>query len=737
VVGETLVDCRLIHELGRGVRGRIFLASQTLLADRLVVLKVTSEENAEHLSLARLLHTHIVPLLFAQEVPVRGMRVLAMPYLGGASLSAVQARLRDRPCRERTGLHLLEALDAAQAGLPDPSGAPTATTVWPVRARLGQSSYPSVVCWLGACLAGALQHAHERGVVHLDVKPGNVLLAADGQPLLLDFHLARSPLVAGTDPPTWFGGTPEYMAPEQHQVMAATGEGLPIPVNVDGRADLYSLGAVLYELLGGCLPLPPGSARKQARLLRECNPNVSVGLADIVCRCLAPAPEQRYASCADLAADLRRHLANLPLQGVVNRDLHEQWVKWRRRRPQALVRAALAVLALAALMSSLLLGDLQLRERHRQVDDALKEGQEALGRGEADEAFRAFSRGQSVGWFPGAEPLRQQLAVQAQNARNAAQRQEQNLRRQRLSGDLARLADELRFFWDVSTLSVKAVRTLDQRCAALWGGREILLDRPAPSHKEANDLRELLVLWGQLQDRLAGAGEREAVRARAAQRAQELEQALAASGAGSQVAFGPQSAWEQYTAGRALLRRGETERAAEQFAQAVAAQPDGFWPNFYQGVCAHRLGRHEEAVAAFRTCIALAPRSSPCYVNRAVAERARGRHAAALADLDRAVQLAPDLADAWLERGLVRVEQERPREALDDLRRALDLGADPARCHYNLAQVHRAAGDRVQAMRHARQALESRPDHPGARRLLHRLLRETKTAPGQRQGLPK
>lgn len=68
-------------------------------------------------------------------------------------------------------------------------------------------THPDELCRLGVCLADALQYAHDRGTLHLDVKPTNVLLAADGTPLLLDFHLARPPLRAGEAPSPWLGGT--------------------------------------------------------------------------------------------------------------------------------------------------------------------------------------------------------------------------------------------------------------------------------------------------------------------------------------------------------------------------------------------------------------------------------------------------------------------------------------------------------------------------------------------------
>ena len=157
--GEVVGDFWLVSLLGRGAVGRVYLATQRSLADRQVVLKLAPPDGHEVHTLARLQHTYIVPLYSAHDFPNRGEYGLCMPHFGGTTL--------DRH-------------------------APT---------------HPDELCRLGVCLADALQYAHDRGTLHLDVKPTNVLLAADGTPLLLDFHLARPPLRAGEAPSPWLGGT--------------------------------------------------------------------------------------------------------------------------------------------------------------------------------------------------------------------------------------------------------------------------------------------------------------------------------------------------------------------------------------------------------------------------------------------------------------------------------------------------------------------------------------------------
>lgn len=349
--GETLAGCKLQAMLGHGGQGQVFLATQPDLGDRPVVLKVTACRGQEHLALAKLQHPAIVPLLFFRDDPERRVRALAMPYLGGVTFLDILEELQEIPLVQRTGRHVVEALDRLQAKSPIP-----AASVGPARTFLARATYIDGICWLTACLADGLQFAHERGLVHLDIKPGNILLAADGQALLLDFYLAGAPLTSGAAPPAFFGGTGAYMAPEQREAYLAVGADEPIPHAVDGRADIYSLGNVMFELLAGfpyaVIETPP------APRLCSLNPKVSPGLADIVARCLAVRPNERYGEASQLAGDLRRHLANLPLEGAPNRSMVERYRKWRMRSPHELgiLMAALVVLAVGLISSFMVLG---------------------------------------------------------------------------------------------------------------------------------------------------------------------------------------------------------------------------------------------------------------------------------------------------------------------------------------------------------------------------------------------
>jgi serine/threonine protein kinase len=202
-VGSRLGGFRLLARLGSGSLGHTFLASDPDLGDRPVVLKLTPRGLDEHVSLARLQHTHIVPLYAAPEFPAQGLRALCMPFLGGASLDRVLDEIRAHPGDRPDGRAIVAAIDRAQEGLPVAvdSGGPACR----VLARL---AYPEAIAWIAVCLADALHAAHGRGLVHMDVKPANVLIASDGTPMLLDFHLARPPIEPGDAPPSSIGGTP-------------------------------------------------------------------------------------------------------------------------------------------------------------------------------------------------------------------------------------------------------------------------------------------------------------------------------------------------------------------------------------------------------------------------------------------------------------------------------------------------------------------------------------------------
>jgi tetratricopeptide (TPR) repeat protein len=220
-------------------------------------------------------------------------------------------------------------------------------------ARIVEPWEPRTAAGLMLQLARAVAAAHRGGVVHRDLKPANILFASDGTPRIADFGLAKQVHAASTPPSSEaILGTPSYMSPEQ----AAGGSAQAGPV-----ADVYSLGAMLYELLSGKPPFHGSSlldtlmaVRFQDPVpLKQLRPQLSADLVAIVEKCLSKKPEARYATADVLADDLQKFLNHEPIgpAGVVTRIR-----KWCRRKPGMAILAVALVLTmlggLAAVLSA-------------------------------------------------------------------------------------------------------------------------------------------------------------------------------------------------------------------------------------------------------------------------------------------------------------------------------------------------------------------------------------------------
>jgi WD40 repeat protein len=299
----------VLSVLGKGGMGVVYRARQVAL-DRLVALKMilggqagpeeVARFRAEGEAVARLEHPHVVRIYDVGEVA--GHPYFSLELLEGGSLAA---RLTGKP--------------------------------WP----------PAEAAGLVRRLADATDHAHRAGIVHRDLKPHNVLLAADGTPKITDFGLAKRLDRAGGHTVTGMVlGTPNYMAPEQW----AGKPGLVGPA-----ADVYALGVVLYEVLTGRVPFDEPTLAEQIQRVchedpltpRQLEHRVPADLDTVCLKCLRKDPNQRYASAADLAADLGRFLAGEPIRARPV-GAAERVVRWARRRPAVagLIAAVAAVTAL-------------------------------------------------------------------------------------------------------------------------------------------------------------------------------------------------------------------------------------------------------------------------------------------------------------------------------------------------------------------------------------------------------
>lgn len=345
--GAYVVD----RELGRGGMGTVYLARQPGL-DRPVALKVltaptllVSERSLTRFQrearlLARLDHPHIVRIV---DTGVHdGMPFLVMELVRGASLAAILAAIRRAGGVASAGGTLRAAVLGAAAAAGERLGAiDDAGTSW----RLPDNPVAAVVT-LAAEVAEALAHAHAHGIVHRDVKPGNVLVRDDGRALLVDFGVARPDDAVTLTATGDLAGTPNYMAPEQ----ARGGR-------VDERTDVWALGVTLYEALTLQLPFVGDTAAKVVQQLlqadpvdpRRHQPAVPVDLAAVLHRALAKDPAGRYQTAAEFAEELRAILADRPVRARLPGAL-ERAARWARREPWRAAAALLAFLATIAVV---------------------------------------------------------------------------------------------------------------------------------------------------------------------------------------------------------------------------------------------------------------------------------------------------------------------------------------------------------------------------------------------------
>jgi serine/threonine protein kinase/tetratricopeptide (TPR) repeat protein len=713
--GAILGEFHLISELGRGAHARVFLAAQPSLGNRSVVLKLGPATSHEHLSLARLQHTHIVPLYSVHDFSTHGLRGLCLPYFGGAALNEVLARVRPHGPAV-TGADLLAALPRERTS---ELQSPPDGQIW---GSLKTAAFADVICWIGACLADALQYAHERGLLHLDLKPSNVLVAADGVPMLLDFHLARPPLKAGDAAPPWLGGTPGYMPPEQLDAVQAVRDGSAIPRNLDARADVYALGVVLREALSNPAMNSHGLA-------------ASVGLADVIARATATAPDERYPTALALANDLRRHLANLALSGVPNRSVTERWRKWRRRRPHALP-ILLALGALTAGFGGLTVHTSRLAERAKSVHG---EGLSHLLQGHSQEAIESFRSSEML-----AEglPFHRELRAQLRDSKLMAERAF-------AADELHALCEQIRPLYAAELATPTQSQLVERRCRELWDQRDTLAEKlqgqmtPERERRWRADLLDVAILLSRLRERSTASPAKQEIHREALRTLEQAENLLSGSGilylervrharalglyavadqaAVQAQAFSAATGWDHLVIGRYYLAAGDVRRALNEMDRSLQSEPQSIWAHFYKGICSLQLGHALEAIAEFSACLVLAPNMAWCHHNMGHAYAEAGELDLALVNFDRALALDPNLAASYLMRASVYQRKGRYADAFADLRRAADAGISLAEVDYRTALVYNASGDRAAAIASLRNCLQREPRHSGAQEALSRI----------------
>jgi serine/threonine protein kinase/Tfp pilus assembly protein PilF len=750
--GMPLGDFRIVREVGRGGMGVVYEAEQLSLGRRvaLKVLPLAGVLDPRHLqrfknearAAALLHHTNIVPVHYVGCEC--GVHFYAMQYIDGRTLAEVINNLRRQAAGHAGKAAPQPSTTVLYAGVPEAradSGGTDVRSATVVREQAsGAATVPlsarrlpagpdpaffrTVARW-GIEAALALEHAHQVGVIHRDVKPGNLLIDGRGTLWVTDFGLAH---IQGDYQLTMTGdvvGTLRYMSPEQ-----ALGGGAA----VDHRTDIYSLGVTLYEL-ATLERAFPGSDRQQLlrqiaceepRPPRRWERAIPAELETILLKAIEKVPADRYATAQDLANDLQRYLEDKPIWARRPSPV-QRTRKWARRHRAVVATAGFGLLLAVAVLAGAVGWVARDRTVRRQLAEragfaALAEAGLLQRQGKYPEALAAARRAE--GWVEGTDclpELRQRVLdlvadlemFKTLEGARLAQTAVKDGHFDIAAGDAAYANAFRNFGIDVDALDVREAgqrlrrRTIRVPLAAA-------LDNWAMTRKTANQSnwqRLLAVARVTDPDAWRCRLRRALADADRAELRQRVGRDLRALAAAPEVLDQPASSvllltgelgkWDAAAALEALRRAQQRHRGdfwlncelaltlrrqqppqrdeALRFAMAaVAVRPESPGAHLNLGVALGDKGEQDEAIACYRQAIALKANYAEAHNNIGTALCARGAFEEAIPFFEEARRLKPAYTDAHYNLAHALARAGRFRDALTAMRRAHELGSrDP------------------------------------------------------------
>lgn len=514
---------------------------------------------------------------------------------------------------------------------------------------------------LGAFLAvcDALAFAHSRGVLHLDLKPENIILGEYGETLILDWGLAK--LLAGAEDPSsdrrikGAVGTPRYMAPEQ---IAGAEQSL------SPATDIYALGMILAEiaLADLDLDLPALDAQRldQAPAAALVSFRRLAGPIRSICRVAAAIePSERYQDARDLALDVQRWQAGERVAVHPDGPI-AKFRRFAKRRKTLVTTVAVAGIVLAGWWFD--------RRLSAQVD--------------AQAALVALRQARAD-WLDGRRDPAILLATSAADRLG-------NHASLRLEADRARRLAQSLQAWRGFSQSIERARlvSIDPSLAA-----------EAKKHLEQARSLAKVELPREYQNELV-AQERAADLAEV----ELLERYLATGSATSEPSAtqgnggGPGVESQGYLIGRARQLAGDHTGAAAAFEACLARRPDDYWAMYFLAACRERLGQPTRALAAYTACLARQPRAAYLYLNRGNVYKALEQPELALADYQRAERLAESDPKPYFNRGLIFLGSGAFESALAEFERALAIDPQNVDILLQQARAQRALDRSDQAL---------------------------------------
>jgi len=659
--GDRLGRYVLEKRLGSGGMGDVWKAHDTSL-DRAVAIKVLKSPGDEEIArfrreahvAARLSHPNIAAVYEVGEE--RGRHFIAMQLIDGRTLKDVSRR--DRRA-------LVEFVrDAARA----------------------------------------LDFAHATGIVHRDVKPENVMVAADGHVYVMDFGLARHRAGLGLTATGVVMGTPPYMAPEQ-----AHGR------EVDRRADVFALGATLYELLTGRKAFEGDSDLSTLRRVCEDDPRpprsidgtIDADLQTVVMKCLEKEPLARYPRAGTLADDLDRWLAGEP---IAARPLGAgaRLARWAARH-RALVGAAAAV-ALVVVTAALALAVQQVRASRREAADRALAAMwsRIVERKRELRLAKTSPQGAREGLAATVREVDALVRARPDDPRGWYVRARGRLYLDDLAGATADAREAI-----ARDPSFRAAWTLIGMARVEEAHRHL---QGEPDHARAG------VILREASDAFARGGPGGGVpwtreddvmeRTAAALRLWYAEDAKDDARASLAEAVRTYRA-EEYAFWLGIWADGEERR--RWLAQAVEWAPGWAEARWNLGAALGAVGDSKAAVEQYDRAIEARPELAFAWYNRGLEKGRLGDGPGAVVDFTRAVELRPDLAEAWIARGNARIALDDPRGAAADYERALAVRPSAA-AFCSRGGARERLGDPAGALADYGAALELDAAHVAARR---------------------